>query len=257
MTLHQIWTRGLTNIWNKHSNTQETFLKLIEEQRGMPGNVLKKYKAIFVPNDTYLANTMGVEIRQEHFGCYVLESNLCYWTKNLVFPIYNVVDEIVGLVGFNPFTYLESKETGYKDSNYYSYSNKKVFSKGKYLFYTTGTYDRALADDYLFIVDGFFDAISLTEAGFHAAAFLSSSTSEELIMQLKFIKRIFLLVDNDKAGQSLYKRLRKHLNNLTIVKQGKTKDIDELLKSKYREETISQLHNIVKDTYKPIAIVNF
>lgn len=95
---------------------------------------------------------------------------------------------------------------------------------------------KAIEDEYLIVVDGLFDAISLSYFGYNVASFMGSTVTPERIMQLRFIKNVLVASDNDKAGMTLYGDLKKVLNNVEFLPHAKTKDIDELLKSSGAEE---------------------
>lgn len=245
MSLDRVYREGVSRIWQEDRSSQEEFLSIIAQVRGMQSFDFETIKAVFIPNDQYLLQYFDAEILDPQYGFYDYE-NRCFWNNCMIIPIYNVADKVVSVCGFNPFRYLQAKEEKDWSLNYYVYASSKSFRKGAFLFYLEGCYQRAFDDGYLFLTDGIFDTISLQLAGFNAAAMMGSSLTPEIMTMLKFIKRVLLVCDNDEAGYKVSEQLKKKHKNVTIVKQGKTKDIDELLKSDKRELCISELHRALK-----------
>lgn len=235
---------GIEKIWVKDGDTQMKFLENIAAVRNTSASLLKEVGAFFVPNDDYMALYCGDVLRSCEYDCYVREK--CLWSNWLVIPVTNVVGEIVGIGGFNPFNYLYVREAGDFSCSYYRYSSSAVFEKGKYLFMVAGTFDRALDEGYLFVTDGLFDCVSLHGAGFNAASLMGSSVTDEIVAMLRFVKRIIVAADNDAAGVKLYKTLKRRLKNVELFSQGKTKDIDEFLCSPDRDLALHMLYDAVE-----------
>lgn len=245
MQLHDLYEKALLTIWGEHGPQQEQWLEIVAQIRELKMETLKELGAFFVPNNDYMKLAFGHEITETQYGCYY--DDQCVWNRQIVFPIKDVNGITVAFYGFNPFGYLESKETGTKETAYYSSSSSVVFKKSCFMFMPPGCYDKALDDGYLFVVDGFFDCASIWEAGFNAAALLGSTISDGIIMQLRFVKRVIVIADNDDAGMKVFEQLRKRLHNVELYKQGLTKDIDELLHSDYREDTVKSLAEVTRE----------
>ena len=64
--------------------------------------------------------------------------------------------------------------------------------------------------------------------------------------QLTFVDRIILAYDNDEAGLRLARFLTKKLNNVVCVKQKYTKDVDDLLKTSYKDNYLEMLNNVIQ-----------
>jgi len=79
-----------------------------------------------------------------------------------------------------------------------------------------------------------------------AAALLGSNVSEQVLAQLTFVDRIILAYDNDEAGLRLARFLTKKLNNVVCVKQKYTKDVDDLLKTSYKDNYLEMLNNVIQ-----------
>lgn len=240
MSLDSIYRNGIQRVWTEDHDSQCKYTDLVRQTRNMQGIDFKKINAFFIPNDDYVKQYFDIEILSPEYGFYNRESQ-CFWNNCLVIPIYNVADRIISVVGFNPFKYLQAKETKDWSLNYYIYASSRVFKKGSFMFYLEGCYRRALDDGYLFITDGVFDTISVQLAGFNAAALMGSTVTPEIAAMLRFVPRLIFAGDNDEAGLKLAQDLKKVHPRITMLRQGKTKDIDDLLKSEYRESVIRQL----------------
>lgn len=256
MSLNNVYCSGIERVWNEDAENQEKFLTVVGNLRGMDASIFYDVGAFFVPNNEYMIHYFGTEILKEEMGCYSY-SGQCNWQNCVVIPITNVVGNVVGLGSFNPFLYAEAHETKDWSLHYYAYSPKSVFPKGKYLYFPKNGFDKAVKDGYMFLVDGFFDAISVYAAGFNAGATMGSIITPEMLVQLRFIDRIIHIADNDAAGYEVYEQLRKHLKNVELLKQGKTKDADELLKSENREQFIHYLQDTVINGRKAVRLVSF
>ena len=242
----QVIKKGIQKIREIDSKAQDEFINIIcKDVRGMDSEIVHRANAFYVPNDDYMIVMFGEILKNSQYDCYLLDGT-CRWLNNLVFPITDLAGNVVGLAGYNPHNYLQAKETGDKSLNYYGYSNKDLFIKGNYLYCLDGVYKKALAQGYLIITDGLFDCLSLSSYGYLAAALLGSNVNEQVLAQLTFIDRIILAHDNDEAGLRLARFLTKKLNNVVCVKQKYTKDVDDLLKTSYKDNYLTMLDNIIQ-----------
>lgn len=241
MNLDQIYRTGYRRAWSEDAESQERFCSVIAEVRSIPVSVLKSIECFFVPNEEYLVWACGEDILDAKYGVY-LDDN-CLWSNCLLLPILNLNDQVMGLAGFNPFVYMDVHEN-LSSENYYQYSMSSVFAKGRYMFGPAGVYKKSMRDGYLCITDGVFDTVSLNAAGFNAMALMGSTLTQEILMQLRFIKKIILVADNDDAGYKLWDNLRKSIPGAVLFKQGYTKDADEALKSEHREDFIRKLREV-------------
>lgn len=237
--------KGLEKIKNVDGESQNNFIKIIcKDVRNMDEKVIHRADAFYVPNDQYMSIMFGDVIKNGAFDCYYFDDS-CKWLNNLVFPIKNLAGVIVGLAGFNPHTYVNTKETGDKSLNYYSYSNKEVFNKGSYLYCLEGGYKKAIKEGYLILTDGLFDCLSLESYGYNSASLLGSAVKDQILSQLIFIDKVILVHDNDLAGLKLANYLSRKLPNLVCVKQKYTKDVDDVLKTSHRDNFLVMLNNLI------------
>ena len=236
---------GIKKIYRDDYDSQKYYLQTIcNDVRNLPLGAVLAVNAIFIPNDDYIVNFFGAESLDAKYNFYD-KYGQCLWTNKLMLPITNVVEEIVGFVAFDPFRYLEMHETGNALLNYYSYSTKDVIRKGDYLFCTPGTYKKAYRDGYLIVADGVFDTLSVSFYGYNTAAMLGSIVTDQLSAQLRLIDRIIVLMDNDEAGLELYTKIAQRHPNAIYLKQGKTKDADDIIKTKFRDEYFSELNKCI------------
>lgn len=239
---------GLQRIWEEDKQSQLNYLDIIAAARHTTPDLLRRVDAFFVPNDEYLKYYFSSDISDPSYDCY-FDSGLCKWSNCLVIPIYNIANEVVAFGGFNPLLYAKSHEENGEHYNYYLYSDKTLFKKGDYIYCPKGIQEKALLDGYIFVTDGIFDTISLVGAGFNAASLMSSSLTSEIVVQLRMYDRVILVCDNDEAGLKLRTKALRMLPKATVFSQGRTKDIDELLNSEYRDDVIKSLMGAKNATF--------
>lgn len=234
---------GLKNIEMNHSADQKSYIDAIcKRVRHMEPDIIYKADAFFVPNQDYMRLVFGPEITLPEYDVYD-EDGYCDWDGYLVFPMYDILDDIVGLVGFNPINKLKAKEEEFWDLSYYKHSSKRLMDKSAHLFAIKGALRRALEEGYIVITDGVFDMLSGAQEGIITGALLGSSLNQKLIAMLRLIDVVILAKDNDEAGLRVLRVMRKQMPNLRTVNQGEFKDLDDLLKSKHKDRFLKELKN--------------
>lgn len=246
----QLIENGIQKIYTTDLKSQQVFIENIcEKVRHMKSDIIYKLGGFFVPNDEYMIKMMGSEIVMLDYDCYDAFGN-CKWNSYLVFPIYNVVGEVVGLTGFNPINKLKQQESDENwDLEVYKKSSKRLFEAGNYIFSKQDIFYEARKQGYIILTDGNFDTISALQEGLVAGALLGSHFSDVVISMLKFIDIIYLSVDNDEAGIKLLRQLRRYLPNVRAIMQNKYKDLDDLLKSEYKEEFLKKFEQNRKSRF--------
>ena len=237
MVFDEVFQKGYERTQELYGKEQEGFLATIAEARGMPVDWLDGTQAVFIPNNEFMMEVFGTGILE--FDTY--RNEICVWDNALVLPIRDVNRKAVAFAGFFPFDYVSDDCT-----NYYAYSSSSVFQKGRFLYFPKRNLEDAMDDGYLLLVDGIFDAISLSAHGYNAASLMGSSATPEILMMLRFVPNVILLADNDVAGSILFSRLKKRLNNIYLFTQGKAKDADGVLKSQYAAWFCSNLDKFIK-----------
>lgn len=236
--LDTIFEDGYKKVQNEYAKEQEGFIEIIAEARGMPAGWIESVQGVFIPNNDFMLEVFGNGILE--YDCY--RNGVCVWSNALVFPIRGVNGKVAGFGGFFPLEYVSEDS----NANTYAYSSSTVFQKKRYLYFPAGDIMQAINDGYLCLVDGMFDAISLCNTGFHAAAMMGSSLSQEIVMQLRFVRHVILIADNDEAGFKLYEKLKKRISGLELLKHSGGKDADDEIKSEHSAEFIGKLKGFIK-----------
>ena len=229
--------------------SQEFFLtKAVGELRGMDISVLWDAGAFFVPNNDYLENVLGSAVLDYENGFYSRDGE-CLWDNCVVLPIPDVFGEFVGLAAFDPINYELAHQTNNYEFSYYKYTRKDVYRHRYYFYGLKGTFDRAFEDGYVVLTDGVFDTLSFASLGYNAWAALGSGISEQMLAQLRFIRRVIVAMDNDAAGVKMYRFLSRRLDSVCCLLQGDFKDADEMLKSKYSKKYLGVLDEMIASPF--------
>lgn len=246
MSVHSVWNSLYQSVMAEDRTTQVNYLKLISEKvRQIPLEALMNEQALFIPNENYVHHFANEQAMLNENGFYYNGTSI--WNNYVIFPIRSLSNEAKGIGGFNPVLYLQAKETNDYSINYYSYSTKYVFNKGDYLFWGINGFEKAYADGYLILVDGMFDAVQLRRLGFNAAALMGSTLTEVIIAQLRFIKKIIIISDNDAAGYKLEQNLKRNLHQCVYLRQGYDKDIDGAIKLGYDTKVLNELQKMITE----------
>lgn len=244
----EIVERGIEKIYSEDMESQLSFIKTVaEDVREVSADLLISMKAFFVPNNDYMIKYFGEGIQDYEYDCYW--QGECVWQGYLIIPVTNINGRIVGFTGFNAYNRLVSIEENKWDLQYYRVSSDRLFNKSNYVFCPNGVIQKAIKDGYIVITDGNFDMLSLNMYGINAGALLGSYLSEVIIAQLLFIDKIYVSCDNDEAGVKLVQRMKKKLNNVYYLKQNGFKDIDDLLKSKYRDRFLTEFKKVLENRF--------
>lgn len=247
---------GIEKIYREDLKSQQTYIEPIAmDVRNMPSDIIYSSEGFYVPNDEYMINYFGVEIITPSYDCYNT-NRTCKWLGYLVFPMYDLLDNIVGFVGFNPVNKLKTGEgEEFWGLNYYRHSSTTLVEKSKYIFMPKGTFQRARKDGYIIVTDGVFDMFHANQEGLNAGALLGSYVTEEILVQLRFIPIVYLAWDNDEAGYNLYKYMKERLPNLRAIRHNKGKDLDDLLKSPFKDKFKRELFNNLKMNIKIDVVI--
>lgn len=243
-TLNELYQKLLNDVYEDDLQSQQYYLSMIESHRQISTSYLMERGGIFVPNNEYIQHYLGNEAQTYGAGLY--EGTWCQWTLFAIFPIMDLMGDVVGLVGWDAQNKYKEVSEGEKGLPMYKVSSKGVFAKEKFFFSDVDLLRRQFESRTIFIVDGVFDSIALNYRGIPAISLLGSLVSPEVLFFLRWYKRVYTLQDNDDTGNSLYYRLKRALPQVSRVFQSKTKDIEELLRGDGLDGPITtQLKNIV------------
>ncbi len=113
--------------------------------------------------------------------------------------LYNLSGQIIGYQQYNPLG--DKKINNKPKAKYYTYVSKNKSSVVLY-----GLESLHLTDGVIYVTEGIYDAMRLTNKGQTALATLTNSPSKDVINQLKLLNRpIVVVCDNDDAGRKLAK----------------------------------------------------
>lgn len=253
----KVMEAGFKRVYEEDYESQKNFISIIAEQtRKVNPEVLLNAEGIFIPNNDYMLVNFGMLLMNKDFDCYSQYEN-CYWNNNVIFPIRDILDRVVGLVGYNPFNKMESQANKDININAYRTSSSSIFDKTKHLFGVKGVLRKAIEDGYIVLTDGVFDTLALNNAGINSAALLGSSLTEEHIAYLRMIDTVYLAVDNDQAGLRLSKTLKRKHHNFNAIRFNKYKDIDDVLKSENRDKFLKKFHDNIQSGTPTDIILKF
>lgn len=232
---------GFKNIYEQDFETQKQYLQIIADDiRHCNIELFTDNNGVFIPNNDYMLQYFGEGVKAAEYT----SEDRCHWNSGVIFPIYDILDNIVAVLGYFPLNKLrENPGPSYK------VSSKENFDRRKYFFAPKGVMKKALKDDYVVLTDGVFDTLALNKAGVNAMALMGSYASKEHVAYLTLLKRVYLAVDNDRAGVQLLNYLRKHVKHTTGIRFNLYKDVDDVLKSKHRQKFLNQLHTQIDGGY--------
>jgi len=67
--------------------------------------------------------------------------------------------------------------------------------------------EAALRHSKIILVEGSFDCLSLEQAGYHSAALVGTNLKDEWLSKFNHVKKVYVCLDGDKAGQEAYKSI--------------------------------------------------
>lgn len=239
--------KGIDRIYNEDFDSQKHYISTIcENLRGRKLDILFDNQAFFVPNHEYMITYFGESITSSQYDCYHWDGN-CKWTGHLVYPIRNIKGKVVGFTGYNPFTKFSKDVTEVSQLSRYKESSNILMNKSRFFICPLGV-RKAIEDEYIIVVDGFFDCMSLAQEGFNAIAILGSTVSTEMRFLLSLIGTVYVAYDNDVAGVKLFNRLKLSLPKVLPIRQTKCKDIDEFIKlyPEQFKEGMKQINSKIK-----------
>ena len=207
--------------WKNLMNNAEA-LNYIINKRKITAESINNFRLGFTDNDEY-------KYRKD-------VSNI---SNKIVFPILEHKRVNPKCVGMAYRNLTDEKPKYINDKNQLGQQGQRpelngVFIKGNMLYGLAQAYPYIVKNDFVFIVEGYFDVISMHQAGFkNTVGIMGTSFTEAQIREIKKITRnVFLLLDNDNAGinasHKYIEELIKYDIRPTVCKINGFKDPDEL-----------------------------
>jgi len=219
------------------SPESSTILSYIEDRVGK-GSMESFLFGYFPPSDkiNLLSDLVGMDVLKEEKLIYSRQSSnslnkiISFFEDHpMVLPYRDVYGNVIAMVGRSILSDSERKEK--KISKY----KNTVFNKGNHLFGLYESKQYILSSGFVYLVEGQFDVIKAHEKGLKNIVALGNSqmTAYQASILSRYTDTVFLVLDNDEAGQKGRKKIEdKYGNYLNIVNlflpEG-YKDIDEYL----------------------------
>ena len=160
----------------------------------------------------------------------------------LMFPIFSENDKVVGFGGRK----LYEDETGGK---YINSPETRIYNKSRILYGLNFARESIRANDYVLLVEGYMDLISLHRAGIQNVVASSGTalTVEQVQLISRYTKNVVMVYDADLAGIKATKRgielLLEAGLDLTVVALPEGSDPDSIIREKGKEEFEVFLNN--------------
>lgn len=159
----------------------------------------------------------------------------------LIFPIFNERGKVVAFGG----RILFEDEKGAK---YINSPESKIYNKSKILYGLNFAKESIRENDYIILVEGYMDVISLYQAGIHNVVASSGTalTEEQVRLISRYTKNIILIFDSDFAGIKAARRgieiiLEAGLD-LNIVSLPEGEDPDSIVKKESKDGFLKHLN---------------
>lgn len=242
MEAKDFFTEMVNKIWEEDSELQSLALESFAElYRKCPLNMLKKNKAFVVFSDDYLLSKTDNMAELPQYDLYY--GYKCKFNERLVIPIWGLDNKVNGFVGY---------DDGSKPAEHiyikYLYQNAIVFPKERNMLISQRDYINAIKQNYICIVDGIFDQMTLAENNIPSVSLLGSNFTDYHKEYFKFIKNWVVIGDNDDAGNRLFNYCRKINMNTARISFIGAKDIDEKINNG-ADGTLKRLLKVI-DTMK-------
>jgi 5S rRNA maturation endonuclease (ribonuclease M5) len=140
------------------------------------------------------------------------------------FPLFNLSGKFLGYQRYNPkgAKGTASAKLPYRDKKYHPIISKEDSKKNIYALAVYGlhTLDKR---NYVFVVEGIFDAVKLIKLGEPVIAVLSNDPKPLKNFFFILQKKVIVIADNDKAGKKL-----KKIGNISLTTPDPYKDVGEM-----------------------------
>jgi len=221
---------------------------VMRDVRGIDYESVVPFEVIFIPNNEYLTHFAGNDIKNPMYGLYDPDGE-CRYVGDILIPLKLISGVCCGWVAFDPIVKARAEQTKDFSESYYELPPSSIMKKGKVLFVRPEVYKKSLNDEYICLIDGVFDNISLDYHGFNSGSFLGSEVNSDNMFLLMFIKNLIVIPDNDEAGLKFVKSIRKFRPDARVCNQFWCKDADDVLKSDHCKEFCDTLNDCINDRH--------
>lgn len=187
-----------------------------------------------------ILNSLGLiypyHVQQNDYRVYINKGSLA--CHNLIMPYRDIYGNIKSIVGRTILSEDERKSLKLKKYKYTS------FTKSLHLFGLYQAKSAILQKRSVILVEGQFDCITCHEYGIHNVVALGGAalTKRQFQLLLRYVDKIYLLLDRDfegqKAAAKIMKRYSKEIAIEILELPGVYKDVDEYLRSEQQKSYI-------------------
>ena len=233
-------------IYLKTNNGEAGFKYLTD--RGISEETIKRFRLGFAPVNPKLS----IELLRKNnhsiddlISAGILSNSTSFndrFFNRVMFPISDEYGRIRGFSG--------RVIDGTKDSKYINYPETVLFKKNELLYNSFNAFPLAKKQGYIYIVEGFMDAISLDEVGYPVVASMGTALTDNHITMLKRLKvEVRLLLDSDSAGRNACISSAKNLSRFGVTYKVvkpfiDAKDPDELYHKLGKEGLIAAINEL-------------
>lgn len=182
--------------------------------------------------------------REHEDSCGITKTGISFFENyNLVMPYKDVYGETIAIVGRTIMSENNRKTLGIA-----KYKNT-IFNKGHHLFGLYNAKSEIIKNNFVIVVEGQFDAIKAYENNIFNVVALGNAnmTSYQFSLISRYTDNIYLLLDDDEAGQKGQDKIHKKFGHLALIKNLSLpkgfKDLDEYLTSSRYINSIGVVNN--------------
>ncbi len=254
--IHKIAQKFFVDQLEKHPEAK----KYLIEERKLDEKTINAFGIWYAPDSHY---TMIQELKSKGFNDKdLIDASLAkksqtwdgiytFFTHRITFPIYDTMNNVVGFSA----RIIDSKDK----PKYLNSAEHKAFEKSKLLYGLNLAKNEIKTHNALIIVEWQMDVIGLARLGYHlgVATCGTALTQEHLKLIKRYTENIFLMFDNDDAGQEANLRALTlaYQNNVfpkIILLPEEFKDIDELANTEKGKEIFDEQRKKSQDGFSVI-----
>jgi len=183
----------------------QAILNYLLNERKIPLEIIKKYQIGYASsNDNIIAflEEDGYKLSDlvKYSIAKITNSKLSSYFSNRI--IINLKNQDHKIIGFSGRTIQKNNNLNYVEVKYLNSRTNFLYQKNNFLFNLNYSYENIKSMKFLFVVEGYFDCLSLIKVNiFNVVALMGLSISKQQIEILKKVtKKVILWFDSDVAG---------------------------------------------------------